>query len=42
MTDAPRNLTRELEAVSEHWFPRVVARVNDHYLKVARVKGRLT
>lgn len=37
----PLNLWRELEAVSEHWFPRVVARVNDHYLKVARVRGEL-
>lgn len=38
----PRNLDAELEAVAEHWFPRVVARVNDHYLKVAKVKGELT
>lgn len=42
MTDSPRNLTRELETISELWFPRVIARVNDHYLKVARVEGRLT
>lgn len=40
--DDPRNLHRELEALTEHWFPRVVARVNDHYMKVARVRGRLT
>jgi quercetin dioxygenase-like cupin family protein len=39
---APRNLDRELDAVVEHWFPRVVARVNDHYLKVAKVRGQLT
>ena len=38
----PRNLDAELEAVTEHWFPRVVARVNDHYLKVAKVQGELT
>lgn len=37
-----RNLDRVLDGVREHWFPRVVARVNDHYLKVAKVKGRLT
>jgi quercetin dioxygenase-like cupin family protein len=42
LRDSPRNLNRELEAVSEHWLPRVIARVNDHYLKVARVLGRLT
>lgn len=38
----PRNLDRELDAVTDHWFPRVVARVNDHYLKVAKVQGELT
>ena len=38
----PRNLDAELDAVTEHWFPRVVARVNDHYLKVAKVQGQLT
>lgn len=37
-----RNLDTELEAVTEHWFPRVIARVNDHYLKVAKVQGELT
>jgi quercetin dioxygenase-like cupin family protein len=42
MSERPRNLHDELEAIREHWFPRVVARVNDHYLKVARVQGRLT
>jgi quercetin dioxygenase-like cupin family protein len=42
MTERPRNLHDELEAIREHWFPRVVARVNDHYLKVARVQGQLT
>ncbi|MFO7892167.1 MAG: cupin domain-containing protein [Longimicrobiales bacterium] len=39
---APRNLEAELDAVDEHWFPRIVARVNDHYLKVAKVEGALT
>lgn len=38
----PRNLDAELDAVHEHWFPRIVARVNDHYLKVAKVEGALT
>ncbi len=38
----PRNLDAELDAVTEQWFPRVVARVNDHYLKVAKVQGELT
>lgn len=48
MTDARpagsqvRNVWRELDGLDEHWFPRVLARVNDHYLKVAKVKGELT
>jgi quercetin dioxygenase-like cupin family protein len=37
-----RNLDTELEAVTDHWFPRVVTRVNDHYLKVAKLEGQLT
>lgn len=40
--EEPRSLRREVEGLSEHWFPRVVARVNDHYLKVAKVRGELT
>ena len=40
--ESPTNLDAELGAVTEHWFPRVVARVNDHYLKVAKVQGKLT
>jgi mannose-6-phosphate isomerase-like protein (cupin superfamily) len=36
------NLTRVLEGVVEHWSPRVVARVNDTFVKVAKVKGELT
>ena len=28
-------------ALSETWSPRVVARVNDQYVKVARLQGRL-
>lgn len=39
---APRNLDAVLETVTEHWFPRVVARANDHYLKVAKLRGELT
>ena len=35
------NLTAAAEALTEHWSPRVVGRVNDQYVKVARLKGRL-
>lgn len=38
----PVNLYRALDGVTEHWFPRVLARVNDHFLKVAKVQGELT
>lgn len=37
----PLNVFQVLEALDEHWMPRVVAQVNDHYLKVARVQGEL-
>lgn len=33
------NLESEAAALDELWSPRVVARVGDHYVKVARVKG---
>lgn len=28
-------------SISEHWSPRVVAQVNDQYVKVAKVRGQL-
>jgi mannose-6-phosphate isomerase-like protein (cupin superfamily) len=33
------NLAGELASVTEHWSPRVVGRVNDQYVKVAKLKG---
>ena len=38
----PTNFTEALHGVTEHWSPRVVGRVNDQYVKVAKVKGQLT
>lgn len=35
------NLVSALEGISEHWSPRVVGRVNDQYVKVAKVLGEL-
>jgi mannose-6-phosphate isomerase-like protein (cupin superfamily) len=29
------------EALDEYWSPKVVARVNDQFVKVARLRGRL-
>lgn len=36
------NLRREAAALEDYWSPRVVGRVNDQYVKVARIKGHLT
>lgn len=35
------NFTKALESVTEHWSPKVIGRVNDQYVKVAKVKGQL-
>ncbi len=37
--DTPVSLERVCAALTELWSPRVVAQVNDQYLKVARVLG---
>ena len=33
------NFAAELEHVTEHWTPRVIAQVNDQYVKVAKLLG---
>jgi len=35
------NFLNALEAVSEYWSPRVVGKVNDQYVKVAKLHGHL-
>jgi mannose-6-phosphate isomerase-like protein (cupin superfamily) len=35
------NVLRALEQVKEYWSPRVIDRVNDQYVKVAKLKGQL-
>jgi len=35
------NLLAALDGVTEHWSPKVVGRVNDQYVKVAKVQGQL-
>jgi mannose-6-phosphate isomerase-like protein (cupin superfamily) len=37
-----QNAAQLLEQVTEYWSPRVVARVNDQYVKVAKLKGSFT
>lgn len=38
----PLNLKREAGALEAYWSPKVLGRVNDQYVKVARIKGDLT
>jgi mannose-6-phosphate isomerase-like protein (cupin superfamily) len=35
------NLMAAAEALQEYWSPRVVAQVNDQYVKVAKLRGQL-
>ena len=35
------NFRKALEGVTEYWSPKVVGRVNDQYVKVAKLKGEL-
>ena len=36
------NILNELERVEDYWSPRIVGRVNDQFIKVAKLKGTLT
>jgi len=36
------NLLDAFEQISDYWSPRVIARVNDQYVKVAKLKGSFT
>jgi mannose-6-phosphate isomerase-like protein (cupin superfamily) len=38
---APVDVAAQLARVTEYWSPLVVGRVNDQYVKVAKVKGEL-
>ncbi|RYC29692.1 cupin domain-containing protein [Lichenibacterium minor] len=38
---SPVDLLAALDTITEHWSPRVVGRVNDQYVKVAKVLGEL-
>jgi mannose-6-phosphate isomerase-like protein (cupin superfamily) len=42
MTDSlATDVAAELQQVEKHWTPRVVGRVNDQYVKVAKLLGEL-
>ena len=36
------NFQQILDTVTDYWSPRVVGRVNDQYIKVAKLKGEFT
>ena len=37
----PIDVLGQFERVTDYWSPKVIARVNDQYLKVARLKGEM-
>lgn len=39
MTSLPIDLAEKLSSFSEHWSPKVVARLNDYEIKVVKVRG---
>jgi mannose-6-phosphate isomerase-like protein (cupin superfamily) len=38
---APIDLVGAFDSVTEHWSPKVIAQVNDQYIKVAKVLGQI-
>jgi mannose-6-phosphate isomerase-like protein (cupin superfamily) len=36
---APQNIDRAFDRFDEHWAPRVVARINDYDVRIAKVEG---
>ena len=38
----PVNLNDKLNKFSEHWSPKIIARLNDYHLKVVKIKGDFT
>jgi len=35
----PVNITEKLRKISEHWSPKIVARMNDYHFKLAKFRG---
>ena len=38
---ASGNFVEELNTVTEYWSPRIVGKVNNQYIKIAKLKGQL-
>ena len=39
---SPTDIEAQFDRVTEYWSPKVIARVNDQYVKIAKVKGEFT
>ena len=35
------NIEQSFDAITDYWSPKVISRVNDQYVKIAKVKGTL-
>jgi len=35
------NIEQSFDKISDYWSPKVIGRVNDQYVKIAKVKGEL-
>jgi mannose-6-phosphate isomerase-like protein (cupin superfamily) len=40
-TIPPTNFKQALEQITDRWSPRIIGKVNDQYVKVAKLKGQL-
>lgn len=34
-----KNIMKEFDAIEEYWSPKIIADINDSYVKIAKVKG---
>jgi mannose-6-phosphate isomerase-like protein (cupin superfamily) len=39
MTDGPVDINEKFDLFSEHWSPKLVARLNDYEVKLVKIKG---
>ena len=39
MSYQPINLQEKFYKFSSHWFPKIIAQVNDYHIKIAKVQG---
>ena len=39
MTSQVVNIGQKLELISDHWSPKIIARMNDYHFKLAKIQG---